>query len=349
MIALILALLVPQEFAQRLRAGQEKIKVRDFDGAIPEFERCLQLQPDEYNASFGLGICFWEKEDFRKARDHFTKVVELVEKSQPGAPLPGVHQKLLGCAMLLEDFDTAIAEATKLIRLQATGEYYFARALARQRSGDEKGALDDCAAALKEDAVLIKARGLRAELLLGQGEEKAALDELAEAVKLRPADPGPYLARAAVHYRRQRWAEARTDLRTGFKLNQGQHSNLETQGWGCALMWAAATRCGAADDLVALFKKNLKDMKKNPAANHLVALPLYLAGELSEPGLLAAAAAAPGRKSQAAAEVWFFIGERRLLAGDQAGAREAFGKCVQAGARGTFEHDLAVERLSQNR
>ena len=78
---LLLVLLGPQDSsAQRLRAGQEKIKVRDFEGAIPDFERCLQLQPEEYNANFGLGICFWEKEEYRKSRDHFARVVELVEK-----------------------------------------------------------------------------------------------------------------------------------------------------------------------------------------------------------------------------------------------------------------------------
>jgi tetratricopeptide (TPR) repeat protein len=93
MTALLLVLLLSasqDSSAQRLRAGQEKIKVRDFDGAIPDFERCLQLQPEEYNANFGLGICFWEKEEYRKARDHFSKVVERVAKEQPDAPLPGV-------------------------------------------------------------------------------------------------------------------------------------------------------------------------------------------------------------------------------------------------------------------
>jgi tetratricopeptide (TPR) repeat protein len=136
MTALLLAVLLaaPQDSsAQRLRAGQEKIKVRDFDGAIPDFERCLELQPAEYNASFGLGICFYEKEEYRKARDHFARVVELVEKEQPGAPLPGVHQKLLGCAILLEEFDAAVREASHLLQIQATGEYYYARAIARRR------------------------------------------------------------------------------------------------------------------------------------------------------------------------------------------------------------------------
>ena len=174
MIALILLLLAApaqDSSAQRLRAGQEKIKVRDFDGAIPDFERCLQLQPEEYNASFGLGICFWEKEEYRKARDHFVRVVQLVEKEKPGAPLAGVHQKLLGCAILLEEFDAAIREATHLLQIQTTGEYYYARALARRRKGDAKGAIEDCDAAIKEDGLLVKARTLKAEVLLSRGHE----------------------------------------------------------------------------------------------------------------------------------------------------------------------------------
>src|SRR6516162_268347 len=128
-LLLVALLAAPQDSsAQRLRAGQEKIKVRDFDGAIPDFERCLQLQPEEYNASFGLGVCYWEKEDFRKSRDHFSKVVLLVEKERPGAPLPDVHQKLLACAMMLEDFDAAQAEATRLLQFQARAEYFYTRA-----------------------------------------------------------------------------------------------------------------------------------------------------------------------------------------------------------------------------
>jgi predicted TPR repeat methyltransferase len=60
-LLLALVLLLPQESQVRLRAGQEKVKVRDFDGALPEFEKCLELDPEEYNAAFGLGVCWWEK------------------------------------------------------------------------------------------------------------------------------------------------------------------------------------------------------------------------------------------------------------------------------------------------
>ncbi|MBI3858288.1 MAG: tetratricopeptide repeat protein [Planctomycetes bacterium] len=345
-----LVLLMPQESAQRLRAGQEKIKTGDYEGAIPDFERCLQLQPEEYNAWFGLGTCFWEKEEFAKSRDHFLKVVQLVERDNPGAALPGVHQKLLACALLLEDFDAAIAEADKLIRIQSTGEYYYARALARRRKGDLKGALDDGAAALKEDPLLTKARTLRAEMLLVRGDPKSALDELAEAIRLRPSDPTAFLARATLLYFEGRWVEARLDLQTVGTLNRGQNNTLENQACACALDWLLVRRLNVpapAVDPVAAFEKTLKDLKRSPARNHLLGLPLHLADRLSEADLLKAAEAAPGRRSQARAEALFFIGEKKLLLKDVEGARAAFLKCDGDDARGLLEFYLARNRLKE--
>jgi tetratricopeptide (TPR) repeat protein len=346
--ALLLVLLLgsPQESAQRLRAGQEKIKARDFDGAIPEFQRCLELQPEEYDASFGLGVCFWEKEEFRKAKEQFARVVELVEKSKPGAALPGVHQKLLGCALLLEDFEAAVAEATRLLEIQPTGEYFYARALARQRKGELDAALDDASKAVQEDGLLVKARTLRASLLLSKGQAAPAMDEFAAAIRAKPSEREGYLGRAAAHYRLEHWAEAAGDLQSARKANRGH--NVEDLGYTTALAWLALTRGGrkdAAQAEVDAYRASLKEFGKDPSKSHLLSLPLYLAAELSEADLLRAADGVPGRKRQARCETSFFVGERKLLAGDKAGAREAFRKAVETGARGNLEYDLAEGRL----
>lgn len=345
-VALVL-LLAPQSEA-RLRAGQEKLKVRDFDGAIPEFEKCLELHPEQFNAHFGLGTCWWEKDEYRKARDHFAKVVELVEKTSPGAPLPAVRQKLLGCALLLEEFDAAIAEATRLIAIQATGEYYFARALARQRKGDLKGALEDGAAALAEEPRMTKARSLRASVLIAQGDAKGGMEELAAAIRAKPSDPHAHLARAAARYQQGQWPEAFDDLQKAGKLFTGQNSDLEGRAYAAALLTLVEIRRNPSDPPIQPskdFVKVLKELQKSPARNHLLTLPGYLAGEETQEGLLRAAEEAPARKAQSRCEAWFFIGERKLLGGDKPGAREAFARAVETGARGVFEHDLAQARL----
>ena len=350
MIALLLAALLsaPQDSSvQRLRAGQEKIKVRDFDGAIPDFERCLELQPAEYNANFGLGICHWEKEEYRKSRDHFAKVVQLVEKEQPGAPLPGVHQKLLGCAMMLEDFDAAIREATHLLGIQETGEYYYARALARRRKGEVAGAVEDCDRALQEDPRLVKALALKADVRLSRGETEPALADHAAAIRAKPSSREGSLGRAGAFYRLGRWAEALADLQTADKLNRGQGSDLEDQATIAALAWLVRIRLGdkeAANAGIRAYRGILKDFQKDPAKNHLLAIPLFLAGEISEADLLKAAEGAPARKAQARCETRFFIGERTLLEGNEAAARDHFRRCADA-PEGIFERDLAAQRL----
>jgi tetratricopeptide (TPR) repeat protein len=352
MVPLALVFLVglcsPQESAQRLRAGQDKIKARDFDGAIPDFERCLQLQPEEYNASFGLGVCYWEKEEFRKSRDHFSKVVELVEKQQPGAPLPDVHQKLLGCAMMLEDFDAAVAEATRLLKFQARAEYFYVRALARQRKGDLKGTLEDCAEALREEPGLTKVRTLKADALLASSDVDAALAEYGVAIQRKASDPGGPLGRACAYYRLERWKEAAEDLKAARKLNQGQNSNLEEKAVIASLTSLLNLRAGqkaAAAEEAKSLRPLYKELGKDPAKNHLLALPLYLAGELTEAELLQAAGAATARKAQALCEAQFYIGERKLLEGDKAGARKSFRACVDGGQPGLFEYEISRLRL----
>lgn len=347
-LLLALVLLAPQESQIRLRAGQEKVKVRDFSGAVPDFEKCLELDPDEFNAHFGLGVCYWEKEEYLKSRDHFAVVVESVEKKNPGSPLITVHQKLLGCALLLEDFDAAVEEATRLLKIQERAEYFYDRALARQRKGDLNGALEDCSAAVKEDAQLSKARVLRATILLAKGDVPTALDEYAAAVKARTSDPGAPFARGCAKLLLGREAEALGDFRASKKINQGLSSDLELRAATVALIWLGEKRAGraqAAADEVKAFQAELKALDRDPLKNHLLCLPLYLTGEASEADLLQAAERAVCRRTQARCEALLFIAERKLLEGDRGGAKEAFRKCVDTDARGTFEHDLAGRRL----
>lgn len=333
-----------------LRSGQEKLKVRTYDAAIPEFESCLKLDPEQWNAHYGLGICYWEKEDYARARGHFQKLVELVEKRKPDATLTDVHQKLLGCHLLLEDYDRALEEAARLIKIQPTAEYSYDRALARQRKGEPEAALEEAAAALKETPGLTKARTLRAAVLLSKGDAEGALKELTDTIAEKPGDRGGYLGRGCAHYFLGNWAEAGRDLKEAMLRNKGLNFDPEEQAYATALFWLALARGGdprEAKTWVGDFRKLLKDLGKDPSRNHLYSLPFYLAGEVSEADLLKVAEGATFRKAQTLCEVHCFIGERKLLEGDQAGAKQAFQKAVASGARGLLESDLAIRRLKE--
>jgi len=348
-LLLILALMAPQESAQRLKAGQEKIKQKDFEGAIPDFERCLELDPEEFNASFGLGICTWEKELYKDCRKHFKRVVELVERKTPGATLTTVHQKLLGCALLLEDFDEAVAEATLLLKDQERAEYYYDRALARYRKGDLNGALEDCGAAVREDGQMVKARVLRASVVYDKGDRATAFADLDRAAQVKPSDPSVPLARACLLMLELEDRNALDKLRESLKLNAGQTSDLELRAVAHALAWVCERREGreeAAAEEVKAWQGVLKLYERDPKRNHLLCLPLYLGGILTEAELLKAAEGAVCRPAQARCEAQLFIGERKRALKD-AGAPAAYQAARDTGAKGTFEHALSLRRLQE--
>jgi tetratricopeptide (TPR) repeat protein len=193
--------------------------------------------------------------------------------------------------------------------------------------------------------LLVKARTLKADAMLARGETEPALAEYAAAIQAKPSSREGYLGRACAFYRLERWAEALADLKTARKVNRGQSSDLEDLAVTATLAWLVQTRAGqkgAAAEEVTSFKGVLKDLRKDPAKNHLLALPLYLAGELPEADLIKAAENSPARSAQALCEVHFVIGERKLLAGDAAGAGDHFGRCT---AEGLFERDVALQRL----
>jgi TPR repeat protein/transglutaminase-like putative cysteine protease len=87
------------------------------------------------------------------------------------------------------------------------------------------------------------------------------------------------------------------------------------------------------------------DVPDGPWPRPLVAMQ---AGVLSEDALLARAAALPAdARDLAFGEAWFFIGQRRLAAGDTAGAQTAFRWLLGNGVRSSREYSLARLELTR--
>ncbi|MES2757322.1 MAG: DUF3857 domain-containing protein [Pseudomonadota bacterium] len=88
-----------------------------------------------------------------------------------------------------------------------------------------------------------------------------------------------------------------------------------------------------------------KDVPDGPWPRPLVAMQ---AGVLAEDAVLAFAAALPrDARELALAEAWFFIGQRRLAAGDNAGAQAAFRWLLGNGIRSGREYPLARHELAR--
>ena len=187
----------PQSFEAYDRRGTAKMQAGNRDGAVADFSKAIELDPqlagaffqkagakgqqavdnrmalDDYRRLTGLdsgyvfafdnrGLMKYIGGDYRGAIADFSAAIVI----DPENPLPYKHR---GYARHdLRDYDGAISDYSKALELDPkAGDVYRNRALARKQSGDEDGALAD----LKDAAMLgdksarkmLRARGINIE------------------------------------------------------------------------------------------------------------------------------------------------------------------------------------------
>jgi tetratricopeptide (TPR) repeat protein len=123
-----------------LRRGMAKKDAgSDWDGAIAEYNKAIELKPDFAEAYFSRGYAKKEKGDLGGAIVDYTKAIEL----KPD--FARAYNNRGWCEFLKNDFDSAVNDANRAIQLNSTNRsFYDTRGWARYEKGDVVGALDDC-------------------------------------------------------------------------------------------------------------------------------------------------------------------------------------------------------------
>jgi tetratricopeptide (TPR) repeat protein len=185
---------------------------------------------------------------------------------------------------------------------------YFNRGLIRMQKDDIDGAIVDSGRALDLDGRLIQSYYNRGLGRLAKGALDAALSDMKTFCTLAPQDAYTDYARLyiwLIRTQQNQLAEANQEL------TQAMNS-----GWN-----------GAADSMVTKIGQ-------------------FLLGQIGEPDLLAAAASPIPLKEQGQhCEAWYFIGMRRLEAGDKEMAAVDLRKCVETQKTDYCEYILAQEQL----
>jgi Flp pilus assembly protein TadD len=57
--------------------GHNLFQAGDVDGALSKLSKVLQLQPEHGKAHYLMGLCFVNKDDKTKAKEHLQKFVDL--------------------------------------------------------------------------------------------------------------------------------------------------------------------------------------------------------------------------------------------------------------------------------
>jgi tetratricopeptide (TPR) repeat protein len=155
------------------------------------------------------------------------------------------------------------------------------------------------------------------------GNLQAAIEDHNAAVKMLPSDPRVYRDRAVTLLIAGQWAAARDDMVKAFRFRQDPINDAMAMIW---LACAAAGDVGTADRVL----QQLFDQQPTNAPRDIhERIGRYLRHELTEDDLRAAAATPYAwRHRYNQCLVAYFIAHRRRADGDEAGYREALGRCL---------------------
>ncbi|MFC1805863.1 tetratricopeptide repeat protein, partial [Planctomycetota bacterium] len=153
------------------------------------------------------------------ARDLAIANVFAQEAAKCKSPDPSIHVLRAKIAGELRDFDGVIASLTKALAAQPRSDVYKARAEARARQGDRKGALSDYDSALKLDPKDHAAYELRAEVRADLGDDDGAIEDCNRAIALSPEYAPAYNRRGISWSAKEAWDRALDDFNKAIALN----------------------------------------------------------------------------------------------------------------------------------
>ncbi len=231
------------------------------------------------------------------------------------------------------DYDKAIADYDRAIALDPRYEDAFVnRGVAYAAKGDADRAITELTTALMLDGSDVAAYRNRADAYVDKGDLALAREDYDAAIRRAPGDLDAYRGRGYLHFYAGEFAAAAADLA---RVVASEPDDVY------ALMWRhlAAARAGPAnrndDDRLE------RSVQARQAGWPVPAAELLLGSRTAEATL--AAAGTPGQQCEAQ----FYVGEWRLLRGDQIGAAAAWQAAVDRCPRSFIEYKGARAELKR--
>ncbi|MFE0135022.1 tetratricopeptide repeat protein [Streptomyces sp. NPDC059037] len=191
-----------QALARTLR-GRELRESGEYDRALVEYDRAVELDPAQERAYFGRGFTHKLREEYAAALADLDRAYELDPDADRVLALRGETHRLLG------DFDAAIRDLDGAIERDPTDPMPWAdRGVARHALGRNEEALADLDRAVELDAEYAWALAQRSSVRSDRGEHEQAVADLDRALELAPE--WAWIVRMRGHALRAagRWQEA---------------------------------------------------------------------------------------------------------------------------------------------
>lgn len=306
-------------------------------GAIEDYDKALELEPDHEGVLYARGCLRQDLGDFSGAEEDFSKLAGLEPETETGwLGRARARQKLGNLEGALEDANKALSIAP------ADTAALLTRAEVFEAKGDYKRQEEDSTRALAAQPKMVRALELRAGARLLLGNAEGAAQDAKELLSIEPERGTALLLRGKTKCLAGAFDESIKDQEKAIPLITGSYPEF--------LLWYATVRAGRAEGAAHRMKDYVKEMRdrKDPSS-WAIALAAYLAGEMNEDALKAAAEKAenetlkPGQRCDAA----FYAGIMLLQRGDRAGAIELLKQCAAMNPPGYLEPVFARKELER--
>ena len=129
--------------------GLAKLSLRDYRGAIADFDRVIEINPQHAGAYSNRGLAYYRWNNYKTAIADYDRAIEI-------NPQHAIAHSNRGLAYYkLNNYKTAIADYDRAIEINRQyANAYYNRGLAKRAQGDETGATEDFQKAEKLDPSL---------------------------------------------------------------------------------------------------------------------------------------------------------------------------------------------------
>lgn len=159
-------------------------QLADFKNAVTYYKKSVEIDPDDSDVYYALGVTYLEANNIDKAKEAFTKSVEKDDKNiKSKKMLAFIEQKEIIKSLDLaynfyekKDYPSALRYLDKAVKTFPNDpKVYYYRGLTRSELGDYKGAVDDLKETVAIDRTYIVAYYKLGEFLEKLNKEKEAM------------------------------------------------------------------------------------------------------------------------------------------------------------------------------
>ena len=197
----------------------------DFDRAIADFNKAIELNPNSNEAYNSRGIAYSSKGDFNSAIADFSKAIKLNPNSAEAYSIRGLAY------IRQENFDHAIADFNKAIELNPnSNEAYNTRGVAYSKKGNFDHAIADFNKAIELNPNSNEAYNSRGIAYSSKGDFNSAIADFSKAIEIAPGFVAAYNNRGLVYIRQENFDHAIADYSKAIEIDPNYNEAYNNRG-----------------------------------------------------------------------------------------------------------------------